>query len=179
MSNTNFLVAGNLIKHFHCLLLPRIKNKYFCFFKERLCSIKRLLLFFTQFSKLILWRRSFPVLSTDACIALSYFCCFPMSVSKKRYIGRILILPDSYMWQKFNKMNEKRSLGYQSGGVEYVTGQINSRILQLFWDDFTVWFLHCLGNLNMLWSDKAFTQQPFISINTALSGSYKSLLSNL
>ena len=106
-------------------------------------------------------------------------CCFPMSVSKKRYIGRILILPDSYMWQKFNKMNEKRSLGYQSGGVEYVTGQINSRILQLFWDDFTVWFLHCLGNLNMLWSDKAFTQQPFISINTALSGSYKSLLSNL
>ena len=124
MSNTNFLVAGNLIKHFHCLLLPRIKNKYFCFFKERLCSIKRLLLFFTQFSKLILWRRSFPVLSTDACIALWYFCCFPMSVSKKRYIGRILILPDSYMWQKFNKMNEKRSLGYQSGALNMWLGKL-------------------------------------------------------
>ena len=30
-----------------------------------------------------------------------------------------------------NKMNEKRSQEYQSRNPEYVTGQINSRILQL------------------------------------------------
>ena len=33
---------------------------------------------------------------------------------------------------------------------EYVTGQINSHILEFFWDDFVVWFLHSLENLNML-----------------------------
>ena len=31
-----------------------------------------------------------------------------------------------------NKMNEKRSHGYQSMDPEYVTGQINSRSLELF-----------------------------------------------
>ena len=41
-------------------------------------------------------------------------------------------LPYSYNWQKFsNKMNEKRSQEYQSMDREYVTGQINSRILEL------------------------------------------------
>ena len=33
---------------------------------------------------------------------------------------------------------------------EYVTGQINSRVLELLWDDFVVWFLHRHKNLNML-----------------------------
>ena len=43
---------------------------------------------------------------------------------------RILTLLYSYKWKKFSKMNEK-SLGYQSEGTEYVTGQINSLILRL------------------------------------------------
>ena len=35
-------------------------------------------------------------------------------------------------WQKFhNKMNEKRTQEYQSMDPEYVTGQINSCILEL------------------------------------------------
>ena len=43
-----------------------------------------------------------------------------------------LTFPYSYSWQKFNnKMNEKRSQEYQGMGPEYVTGQINSRILEL------------------------------------------------
>ena len=44
----------------------------------------------------------------------------------------MLTLPYSYNWQKFNnKINEKRSQDYQSMDPEYVTGQINSRILEL------------------------------------------------
>ena len=35
-------------------------------------------------------------------------------------------------------MNEKRSQEYQSMDPEYVTGQIDSRILDLFWQDFVV-----------------------------------------
>ena len=42
-----------------------------------------------------------------------------------------LTLSYSYTWQKFNKMNEERSQGYQSAVPEYVTWQINSHILQL------------------------------------------------
>ena len=37
-----------------------------------------------------------------------------------------------YNWQKFNnKMNEKRSQEYQSMDPEYVSGQVNSHILEL------------------------------------------------
>ena len=58
--------------------------------------------------------------------------CSLISVSKKRNIETMLTLPYSYNWQKFNnKMNEKRSQEYQSMDPEYVTGQINSRILEL------------------------------------------------
>ena len=38
----------------------------------------------------------------------------------------------SYNWQKLNnKMNEKRNQEHQSMDSEYVTGEINSRILEL------------------------------------------------
>ena len=73
----------------------------------------------------------------------------------------MLTFPYSYNWQKFhNKMNKKRNQEYRSMGPEYVTGQINSRILELFLDDFAVLFLHCLENLNMLQPDKAFSKRP-------------------
>ena len=58
--------------------------------------------------------------------------CSLISVSKKWNIETMLTFPYSYNWQKFNnKMNEKRSQEYQSMDPEYVTGQINSRILEL------------------------------------------------
>ena len=45
---------------------------------------------------------------------------------------KVLTLPYSYNWQKFNnKINEKRSHAYQSMYPECVTGQINSRIVDL------------------------------------------------
>ena len=61
----------------------------------------------------------------------TYFC-YLTSVSKKKAIERMLTLSYSYNWQKFNnKINGKRSAEYQSMGPEYVTGQINTRILEL------------------------------------------------
>ena len=89
------------------------------------------------------------------CILFPYFRS-PITVSKKRDTERMLILPYSQKWQKFNKMNERKSQGYQSVGAEYVAE-----------------------------SDKAFSQrpqkifQPFIRIGTVSSGSYKNLLNIL
>ena len=61
-----------------------------------------------------------------------YFVCSLISVSKKRNIETMLTFPYSYNFQKFNnKMNEKRSQEYQIMDPEYVTRQINSRILGL------------------------------------------------
>ena len=60
-------------------------------------------------------------------------------------------------------------------GPEYATGTSFETILPFD-------FLHCLENLNMLQSDKAFSQRPqnifqlFTSVDTASSGFYKNLL---
>ena len=71
------------------------------------------------------------VLSPDVCILFSYFRSL-ISVCKKRNIKTMLTLPYPYTWQKSNnKMNEKKSQEYQSMDPEYVTGKINSRILDL------------------------------------------------
>ena len=49
----------------------------------------------------------------------------------------MLTVPYSYNWEKFNnKMDEKRSQQYQSMGPEYITGEINSRILELLFRRF-------------------------------------------
>ena len=61
------------------------------------------------------------------------FCSF-ISVSKKWNIETILTVPYSYNWQTLNnnhKMNLKKPQDYQSMDPEYVTRQINSRILEL------------------------------------------------
>ena len=74
------------------------------------------------------------------------FCCSLVSVSKKRNIETMLTVSYSYNWQKFNnKMNEKRSQEYESMDPEYVTGSINSCILQLLLRRFCR-----LENLDML-----------------------------
>ena len=71
------------------------------------------------------------VLSPDVCILFSYFRSL-ISVCKKRNIKTMLTLPYPYTWQKSNnKMNEKKSQECQSMDPEYVTGKINSRILDL------------------------------------------------
>ena len=64
---------------------------------------------------------------------ISYFFCSLLSVSKKWNRETVLPFLYSYNWQKFrnHKMNEKRSQEYQSMDPESVTGQINSRILEL------------------------------------------------
>ena len=78
-----------------------------------------------------------------------------------------------------HKMNGK-SKEYQSIDPVYVTGKINSRILELLLRRFCcLIFAPFLKNLNMLYSDKAFSQrlqkifQPLKSVDTASCGSYK------
>ena len=51
-------------------------------------------------------------------------------------IERTLTFLYQYKWQKFNKMDDKRSLGYQDVSTENVTWQINSLILQLLLKQF-------------------------------------------
>ena len=69
-------------------------------------------------------------------MSLFSFNTFLIPVSKTQGIEKMLNLLYQYKWQKFNKMNEKRSLEYQSVSTEYVTGQINSLILQLLFRQF-------------------------------------------
>ena len=82
--------------------------------QEMSCLIKKVsFIFYTIFK--LLRCRSFPVLNADVCLLVSYFCCSCILVSKTWDIKRMLTLLCQYKWQKFNKMNEKRSLGYQCG----------------------------------------------------------------
>ena len=106
-----------------------------------------MIMFFKQVSNLFSWSWSFTLLSTYFCILFPHFYCSLISVSKKLDIERILTLPYSHKWQKLNKINERKSQGCQSVGAKYVTEQINSLTLSLFWDDFTTWFLYLLENL--------------------------------
>ena len=73
------------------------------------CSIKKVFLFFTRFSNFhdadhLLYYSPMSVFS---------FHTFLIPVSKTRDIERMLTLLYQYKWQKFNEMNEKRSLEYQ------------------------------------------------------------------
>ena len=54
----------------------------------------------------------------------------------------------------------KKNLGHKNVGAEYVTGKINSILRSFILDDFTVWLLLRLKNLNMTESDKAFSKRP-------------------
>ena len=102
---------------------PRIR-KYIFLFKKRkrnvLLNKKRIFIFYTIFK--LSWCRWFTVLSADVCFLFSYFCCSLIPVFKTQGIERMLTLFYQYKWQKFNKMNEKRILGYHSVSIEYVTG---------------------------------------------------------
>ena len=127
--------------------------------KRNVCLIKKKIFIFYMIFKLS-WYRSFAILSTDVCFHFSYFCSSLILVSKTQGIERILTLLSQYKWQKFNKMNEKINLGHQSVSMEYVLGKLIVLFCSFFWDNFTVWFSLHLRNLNMLLSDKMFSQQP-------------------
>ena len=93
-------------------------------------------------------------------VAVSY------PVSKEQDKERILTLPNSYKCQKFNKMNEKRSLEYQSVGAEYATGKIIVLLSSFSWDDFTIWF--CWGAAEVSAVFKLFSQQLIVNDFIAL-----------
>ena len=116
-----------ILKTFLC------NNKKYVFLftkKEMSCFIKKGIFIYLHNLQTFM-TQSFTVLTTGIYLLLSYFSCSPILVFKTRDTERMLTLLYEYKCQKFNKMNEKRSLGYQHVGAEYVTGQINSLILQL------------------------------------------------
>ena len=68
------------------------------------------------------------------CVLISYFFCSLTSISKKWNIEAMLRHISLFMQLakvSNHKMNKKRSHAYQSMDSEYVTGQINSHILEL------------------------------------------------
>ena len=111
------------------------ENKlYFCSRKKSniLLNKKVIFVFHTIFKLDFITQIIYCIIHRCLCSRFTLFCSL-ISVSKKWNIETILTFPYSYNWQKFNnhKMNEKRSQEYQSANPEYVTGQINSRILEL------------------------------------------------
>ena len=72
------------------------------------------------------------------CLFSLFVLFFFISFSKKRDIETMLSLPYSYNWRKVQQQNEWR----KKPGIS------------------EIWFLHHLKNLNMLQSDKSFSQQP-------------------
>ena len=105
-------------------------STYFCLKKRNvMLNKKRYFYFLHDFQTFM--TQLFTVLTADVCLLFLYFWCSCILVSKTWGIERMLTLLYQYKWQKFNKMNEKRSLGYQSVGAEYVTGQISGLILLL------------------------------------------------
>ena len=135
-----FLVSASAKKKKKCwgkflVILKKYlsKNKmYVCLKKSNVSLNKKVIFVFHMIFKLDFVTHHL-LLSTDVCILFWYFfCSLISSVSKKRNIETMLTLHYSYNSQKYNnKMNEKRSQEHQSINPEYVTGEINSRSLEL------------------------------------------------
>ena len=130
------------------------ENKiYFCSRKKRDVSLNKKVVFvFHKIFKLdFITQIIYCIIHRYLCSHFVLFCSL-ISVPKKWNTGKMLTCPCSYNWQKFNnKMNEKRSQDYQSMGPEYVTRQINSRILELLLRRFyCLIFAYRLKNLNKL-----------------------------
>ena len=111
------------------------KNKIYFGWKKKsnvLLNKKVIFVFYTIFKLDFVAQIIYFILYANVCVLFSYFFCSLTSVSNKRNIETMLTLSYWYNRQKFNnKMNKKRSKEYQSIDPEYVTGQINSRILEL------------------------------------------------
>ena len=114
-----------------------IPKKYVSENKIYFCSRKKSDVLFNNYFCLShnfqAWFYNADVLSTDVCVPISYFFCSLISVSKKWNLETILTFPWSYNWKKFKQpQNEwKKKPGISQHGPDYVTGQINSRILEL------------------------------------------------
>ena len=109
------------------------ENKiYFCSRKKSNVSLNKKVIFvFHTISKLdFITQIIYCIIHRCLCSHFILFCSL-ISVSKKWNIEIMLTIPCSYNWPNVNnKMNEKRNQEYQSMDLEYVTGQINSHILE-------------------------------------------------
>ena len=123
--------------------LPPKNKVYFCLKKKNKVSLNRKVIFLILNNFQTCFHNADHILYYPQMSVFFFhtFLFYIILVSKKWNIETILTLPYSYNWQKFNnKMNEKRSQKYQSMGPEYVTGQINSHILELLSRQFCLIF---------------------------------------
>ena len=125
--------AKKVIKFLGILKKYVFENKiYFCSRKKSNVSLNQKVIFVFQtiFKLDFIMQIICCVIHRCLCFHFILFCSL-ISVSKRWNIETMLTFSHSYNWQKFNnKMNENRSQEYQSFGPEYVTGQINSCILE-------------------------------------------------
>ena len=106
---------------------------YFCLKKKSNVSLNKKVtfVFHTIFKLDFIMQIIYCIIHRCLCSHFILFCSL-ISVSKKWNIEIMLTIPCSYNWPNVNnKMNEKRNQEYQSMDLEYVTGQINSHILEL------------------------------------------------
>ena len=91
------------------------KNKriYFCLRKKRNVLLNKEVMFFTQFSNLISWHRSFIVLSKDVSSIFSYFCCSLTPVPEKQNTSLLLLIKVTKVQQ--NKWKKKPELSDECG----------------------------------------------------------------
>ena len=115
---------------------PRIKYIFAQEKKAIFCLIKKLFFVFqtifkTDFIKQIIY----CIIHRCLCSHFIPFWSF-ISVSKKRNIETMLTFPYSYNWKKLTTTTKWMKKKSHSMNPEYVTEKINSRILELFLQQF-------------------------------------------
>ena len=90
-------------------------NKKYIFYlkKKRNVLLNKMFVFHKMFKLDFMMQIIYCIIHKCLYSPFILFCSL-ISVSKKRDVEGLLVLSYSYKWHKFNKMNEKRSLGYQS-----------------------------------------------------------------
>ena len=105
--------------------------------KEMFRLIKNLFLFFTRFSILIPWRRSFIILFS--------FHTFETRHSKNTTPSLFIKVVKIQRNEEYKKPNVIRVCV-----LNMQLGQLIASFCNFFLNDFTIWFLLCLKNLNMV-----------------------------
>ena len=85
-------------------------------------------------------------------VLISYSFCSLISVSKKWNIETMLTFPYSCNWQKLAKAKwmKKEAMSIRVWTLNMQLGKLIVVFYSFFWDDFIVWILHRLKNLNLL-----------------------------
>ena len=142
-------IKWKLKTHFFLKIFWSLYKIFYCatyiLKKEMSHSIKKVFLFSTRFSNFqdtyhFLYYPQMSVFSFHTFAALLHQ--FLRHRAYKEYLS-FSVNPGGKSSTKWMK----KSLGYHGVSTEYVTGQLIFFLCCSLWNNFTVWFLHCLENL--------------------------------